>query len=778
MTIQEISKSPEKIKAFLEWINVCLAGEAGTYSDYNGPKGYTGNTYSCYWQEKYGKYRSSSTNTFLPKKLELYTIDEVINMSNPYSLHATGRYQCLTKYLKGMAEDAGLKTSDVYSEFNQNLIGINLVLKAGGNLTKYSTDPNGKNYAKQRIGSKFLSGEMPFNEESILAFQLACSSVWSSIGVPYDTKNHEGTRRPKGSSYYKRDHARIQSAEFIQASIKLRKALNPKDVYKEGKAFSGDNSSVNATPSDNKTAVTTNTTVVNITGGDTVTQYTQQPYRDIVDLNEKEPPASTIEGKVIDNNSNPVPDTTVTITTNKYPNTPFVDTSESNAFRVWLLGKYPEYNDKRKQPGYPKSVLYRVDVPPQPYINSEALKKAWYEKGDEYERELNIPLTDKGKITSDQTIVKTDKDGKWIATSNEIISNVGTNVSIFTDGYNPISIDTILPSDSGSSMYNIPQLTLSPAPDPVKSASDQLITEMNESESEQIEKSLVNKIDKVNYITNTLNVKKEDLKRLLTPFVLKLIAAYGPALMQAVLKNLPLNQLTNLINCPPSATIIELINLRNNLVKQVNNVYNQINTLNKILGISNKIITSLKIGIQIIETIPYPATGVPPLGLPPLTAGAIAKIGSTKEAIFKTLEISQGIIDIVTIASSSLGTVMGIILRLLNTLDVITQYCAKDQNVSFELINNDLNDFVNESTGISNSRVISNTQNNNNYKGFKLELKLDEVNKTPYPRRYAQALNKQGVPVLKTDLSFASDPQVLISQLKFIIDSNPNITPE
>ena len=59
---------------------------------------------------------------------------------------------------------------------------------------------------------------------------------------------------------------------------------------------------------------------------------------------------------------------------------------------------------------------------------------------------------------------------------------------------------------------------------------------------------------------------------------------------------------------------------------------------------------------------------------------------------------------------------------------------------------------------------------------FKLEIKLDPTNNLSYPRRYAQALNLQGIPVLKTDSSFASDPQILINQLKFIIDSDPNLT--
>jgi hypothetical protein len=66
----------------------------------------------------------------------------------------------------------------------------------------------------------------------------------------------------------------------------------------------------------------------------------------------------------------------------------------------------------------------------------------------------------------------------------------------------------------------------------------------------------------------------------------------------------------------------------------------------------------------------------------------------------------------------------------------------------------------------------------NTYKGFTYEVVLDLSNNSPYPKRYAQALNKQNVPVLRTESSFASDAKVLVDQLKFIIDSNPNLTAE
>ena len=137
--------------------------------------------------------------------------------------------------------------------------------------------------------------------------------------------------------------------------------------------------------------------------------------------------------------------------------------------------------------------------------------------------------------------------------------------------------------------------------------------------------------------------------------------------------------------------------------------------------------------------------------------------------------------------AAAFGAILGILLRLLNALDLLIQNCSESQDVPFEAINTELNTLINTATGISNSNVIQatqgdisipGTQDDNTYKGFKLEIKLDETNSNKYPKRFAQALTKQGIPVLKTDSSFASDPQVLLDQLRFIIDSNPQLTAE
>jgi hypothetical protein len=263
-------------------------------------------------------------------------------------------------------------------------------------------------------------------------------------------------------------------------------------------------------------------------------------------------------------------------------------------------------------------------------------------------------------------------------------------------------------------------------------------------------------------LATTISFKKETIKQLLIPAILALLLKFGPAVAQAVVNKLPIDQIKDLVNCPTNDELLRLINRRNKLARQINNIYKTVNTLTKALTIANTAITALQAGIVLA------ATGPPPL--PPN--------GILYTELKERLQLIQGGVTILSIVFASLGVLLGIILNLLNTLDILLQQCAQDQNLPFEAINIELNNLVNQSTGINNNVVIDETQTDVTYKGFKLKLVLDETNKTQYPRRFAQALNIQGVPVLKTESSFASDPQVLLDQLKFIIDSNPNLTAE
>jgi hypothetical protein len=84
-----------------------------------------------------------------------------------------------------------------------------------------------------------------------------------------------------------------------------------------------------------------------------------------------------------------------------YPSTPFKNSTESDAFRTWLLSNYPEYGNKSKKG------KDSVDSPPQPkYTNSKSLRKAYSEKGKEYETYL------KGGTTTDKKDETKPKDEK------------------------------------------------------------------------------------------------------------------------------------------------------------------------------------------------------------------------------------------------------------------------------------------------------------------------------------------------------------------------------
>jgi len=135
--------------------------------------------------------------------------------------------------------------------------------------------------------------------------------------------------------------------------------------------------------------------------------------------------------------------------------------------------------------------------------------------------------------------------------------------------------------------------------------------------------------------------------------------------------------------------------------------------------------------------------------------------------------IKAGItVSILTLTVGSFGILLGKIIDLLNSLDMFLQHCAEDQNMDLEQLNDEINALANPTIEATQ------TPEGNTYKGFTLEVVINKQNTSKYIQRYAQALTPQGVPVLKTESSFASDPAVLISQLKFIIDSNPNITAE
>lgn len=304
---------------------------------------------------------------------------------------------------------------------------------------------------------------------------------------------------------------------------------------------------------------------------------------------------------------------------------------------------------------------------------------------------------------------------------------------------------------------------LTPIPDEneaLKNLVQPILNNITQAELGQLNQTLKDFISPLVRVANLVNIGKEQLKAQLIPFILKLLLPFGLPTVQAIVNNVPIDQIKNQILCPNKDKILELVKQRNKIINQINKLYKSISILSTLATTFNIASTAIKAGIIAIGVIPVP--------MPPIIPLAASKF----EELLKRFGVT---INVLTLTLASFGAALGYIMKLTSGLDNLLQMCSqnldKDENM-FVAINDELNLFTNESTGVNNQTVLNTPQI---YKGFTLELVLDPYNPVIYPKRFAQALTRNGIPVLKTDSSFASEPQVLLDQLRFLIDLNPNL---
>ena len=431
---------------------------------------------------------------------------------------------------------------------------------------------------------------------------------------------------------------------------------------------------------------------------------------------------------------------------------------------------------------------------------------------------------------------------EYESAANSLINSVydPTTQGIPTDSNgNPITyiVESLQDLSTGNSkgnniVYELPRTTMSEVTDEtalnIAKTNKEILIQDNQALAQALNSDLPPEVR----FTNFVNSQKQTIKKRLIPFVISLITPMAPQIIPIVVSQLgisgdssvdsikanaqakkdeaqakidsakdtansakdtakdkeklqslakgaapsllaliPVEQLITLIDCPSSAKIQSIIRQRNALVNQINGIYKTTSTLTTFLGITNTITTALELGIKLAKSNPYPSIGIPPT-FPPLTSGIQTTIASYVAKLENALKVLDKNIGSIGITVGSFSILLGTILKFLSILDIILQFCAQDNNMDFEQINDEINALANPTV------VATQNDNTNTYKGFTLGVKIDEKNESKYIRRYAVAQNKQGIDILKTDSSFASDPAVLISQLKFIIDSNPSITAE
>jgi hypothetical protein len=191
-------------------------------------------------------------------------------------------------------------------------------------------------------------------------------------------------------------------------------------------------------------------------------------------------------------------------------------------------------------------------------------------------------------------------------------------------------------------------------------------------------------------------------------------------------------------------------NLRNNTITLINNSIGKLTSLQQTINQINIYISIFSAIVSILSSIPTPTAIPPGIGVP---VNFITKIIEILERARKLIASLNVILPIATIA-------------LANEIIELNNLIARLKNVNLDNLNQQ------QLTDLSNL-FLPTGGNFGIYKGFRFEIKTEE-NKAfevkGNKRRYAVAIDRDGVEVLKSEFSFTLDPNDLVDQLKLVID--------
>ena len=266
--------------------------------------------------------------------------------------------------------------------------------------------------------------------------------------------------------------------------------------------------------------------------------------------------------------------------------------------------------------------------------------------------------------------------------------------------------------------------------------------------------------------------QSQKLSKFIIPLAFNLIKEYGIAKLEAALEEESdnIDELREQLKeefC--NVQLPQIIAKRNNAVDYLNNTGRILDTLTVSVNFGASFAEILETLIKILRgasfSINQAAKAIP------LIPGAIVASVNDLSTIADTITFKQdGTPNIpplkITAAqvSPAFATVQSTIVRcvdLLDRLDILITLCDPNANLT------GISDSIN--TVYDNELIAASTENDGTYKGFILEIESTPFTDTVNKNR-AVGKNRSGIILISTESSFASNPQVLIDELKFIID--------
>ncbi len=252
------------------------------------------------------------------------------------------------------------------------------------------------------------------------------------------------------------------------------------------------------------------------------------------------------------------------------------------------------------------------------------------------------------------------------------------------------------------------------------------------------------------------------IKKTLIPLLILLIAQFG---VNSASKKI--QESINNKQCPDKDKLLNIIKRRNKIVNQLNNLYRSIDRLSKILTTLSSFLEIVKTTYNIVQTTRKTLTTstaliIPPAMVPGPVISALSITKDTEDIIKPKIEKTINLIAGASFLTLMLAALLKQVIDLLKLLDSLIQECSQSQNIPLEQLNPDI-----VSISQFSDKVYSNEYS---YKGFTFEIKEETKDNNKYVKRYAVAKDAFGVIVLKGESSFSSSTEILIEELKFIID--------
>ena len=249
----------------------------------------------------------------------------------------------------------------------------------------------------------------------------------------------------------------------------------------------------------------------------------------------------------------------------------------------------------------------------------------------------------------------------------------------------------------------------------------------------------------------TKQVVSNAVKTLVPVIALQLTNSFSTLITQRKKLEELVDQVNNYIDTKvkDQTTVTIATNLRNNAITLINNNIRKLENLKKNIERISRTVATIVIIVTIIERI---------LSLP-LPFLIPIKI-QYQPTLQKLLRLISGLSALLVIATTLLSNE---IIRLNELRDRLKEVSLKLDGKTLDFA--DLTTLTNE--------FLPAGGNYGSYKGFKFAIK-EEQNQAfvvkGNKRRYAVAIDRYGVEIIKSELSFTLDPNDLIEQLKLVID--------